>query len=190
MKKLLALLPVLLLTGCFLQPKEMESGLQLRTRVVTSPGCSFSAAITADYGDRLHTFTLDCTADSEGTVSFTVSEPESIRGITGTLDGSTGALTFGDTVMAFPMLADGQVSPVSAPWIFLKTLRSGYITSAGKDGEGIRLSIDDSYEDDALHLDILLNSENQPTNAAIRYRERQILSVVIEDFKTEPNPAA
>ncbi len=38
----------------------------------------------------------------------------------------------------------------------MKTLRSGYITSAGMDGGRLRLTIDDSYEDDALHLDIWL----------------------------------
>ena len=85
--------------------------------------------------------------------------------------------------MAFPLLAEGQVSPVSAPWLLMKTLRSGYLTSCGTEDGTLRLSIDDSYEDDALHLDIWLNEEELPKHGEILWQGRRILSVAVENFR-------
>ena len=72
---------------------------------------------------------MDCKADSSGNLTFTVVKPETISGITGTLSGDGGNLTFDDTALHFELMAENQLSPVSAPWILIKTLRNGYITS-------------------------------------------------------------
>ena len=109
-------------------------------------------------------------------------KPESIAFISGKLDGRDGALTFEETALYFPMLADNQLSPISAPWLLVKTLRGGCLTSAGTAGEYTRLSIDDSYADDALHLDIWLDKQNAPIKAEILFRERKILSLDVKNF--------
>ena len=80
------------------------------------------------------------------------------------------------------MLADGQVSPVSGPWILMKTLRSGYLTSCGMEAGCIRVAIDDSYADDALHLDIWLDEKDLPKRGEILWKGRRILSLDIENF--------
>lgn len=180
-----AMLAAVLLAGCSGVPKEMERGLALRTKLLSAGECSFDGEITADYGDKLYTFSLSCVGDSKGAVRFLVTQPEAISGITGVLDSDDGALTFGDTVLAFPMLAGGQLSPVSTPWLFLKTLRGGYITSAGMEGEYLRLSIDDSYAEDALHLDIWLDGDDVPVRTEVRFRERKILSMNVSNFRME-----
>lgn len=177
------LLTLLLLTGCSDSRARIDRAMELRSRLLSSDGCGFTAEITADYGDELHTFSMDCTCDSQGNLSFTVTEPETISGITGTIAQDGGRLTFDDTALEFPLLADDQLTPVSAPWIFLKTLRGGYLTSAGEEGELLRLTIDDSYEEDALHLDIWLNADNTPVRADILYDGRRILSLSIADFR-------
>ena len=87
-----------------------------------------------------------------------------------------------ETALCFPLLTDGQLSPASAPWIFLKTLRSGYLTSACMEDEMLRLTMDDTYEENALHLDIWLDGERIPVRADILYDGRRILSVEVEDF--------
>lgn len=186
MKKAAAvLLAVLLLTGCSQKNKSMEQGLKLRTQLQGSSGCSFDVDITADYGDKSHSFSLQCQADNQGGVQFTVTKPDSISGITGTLDGTDGALTFDDVALHFPLLADNQVTPVSAPWVLMKTLRSGCITSAGSAGDDARLSIDDSYDRDALHLDVWLDKQNTPVKAEILFRERKILSLDVKNFRIQ-----
>ena len=107
-----------------------------------------------------------------------------ITGITGKVSDAGGKLTFDDTALQFDLMAEEQVTPVSAPWILMKTLRSGYITSAGMDGGRLRLTIDDSYEDDALHLDIWLGEDDCPEDAEILYKERRILSLKVTNFET------
>lgn len=180
-KRAIFLLFFVFLTGCAGSEK-IERGMALRSTLLRSSG-SFHTAILADYGEKSHSFAMDCIFDDTGDLTFTVTEPESIAGITGSVRDSGGTLTFDETVLYFELLTDEQLSPVSAPWIFLKTLRSGYLTSAGEDGELLRLSIDDSYEEDALHLDIWLDSRDIPRRAEIVYDGRRILSMEVENFR-------
>ena len=182
MKKLSVLLIVLLfLGGCSGKQEELERAMTLRAKLLASE-CSFDAKITADYGDKLYVFAMTCQGDSRGNLTFTVTEPESIAGIKGILSQDGGKLTFDDTALAFPMMADDQLTPVSAPWIFLKTLRGGYLTSANTEEELLHLTIDDSYEEDALQLDIWLDGQNHPVQADILYDGRRILTVQVSNF--------
>lgn len=183
MKKWVPVLAVFLcLTGCGGENKELERGLSLRARVLQAQGCSFSAKVTADYGDKVYDFAMDCRADGEGALSFSVTAPETIAGITGTISQQGGTLTFDDTALAFPILAEGLPSPISGPWLLVKALRSGPITSAGREEDRLRLSLDDSYEDTALHLDVWCDGEDRPVLAEIWYDGRTILTLSIENF--------
>lgn len=182
MKRILALfLVVLFCSGCAGQGGELERAMELRSKLLARP-VSFQANITADYGDVLHTFSLSCQTDTKGNVTFIVTEPESIRDIEGTISAGAGKLTFEDKVIAFDLLADGQLSPVSAPWVFMKALRSGYLTSCGKEGEYLRLAVDDSYADDALHLDIWLGEGDLPVRAEILWQGSRVLSMEVGNF--------
>ena len=183
MKKGLALVVVVLcLCGCSAE-SEMEQAMRFRDMLLSGNGCSFTAHITADYGDELQEFTMDCTGDNQGNLKFSVTEPESISGITGSASEAGGALTFDDTALHFDLMAQDALSPVSAPWILVRTLRSGYITSACREEETIRLSVEDSFEEDSLRLDIWLNTGGMPEHADIFYGGRRILSVDVENFQ-------
>lgn len=183
MKKCTVLvLLLLLLSGCSGMPDEMQRGMELRSQLLQAAGCSFTAKITADYGDKIHTFTMNCQADSKGDTAFTLLEPDSISGITGKLSGTGGTLTYDNAALCFELLADEQLSPVSAPWILVNTLRSGCMVSACREEEQLLLSVDDSYEEDPLRLDIWLNTDNIPEQADILYDGRRILSVSVMNF--------
>ncbi len=156
--------------------------MNLRAKMIASD-LAFDAKVTADYGDKSYTFSLNCKADTKGTLTFTVLEPASIAGITGQISANRGKLTFEDTALGFELMADGQISPVAAPWVLIQTLRSGYLTSCCREGELLRLSIDDSYEDDALHLDIWLDAGDIPKNADIYWQGRRLLTVEVENFR-------
>ena len=184
MKKIvmLLLLPFVLM-GCGGKNQQLEQVMDFRADLLASMGCSFEAVITADYQDSLYTFTVSCRSDENGGLTFTVIEPETISGISGRINAEGGALTFDEEVLAFEMLADGQLTPVAAPWIFIKTLRGGYIASCGEAGELTRASIDDSYEEDALRLDIWFDERNKPVRAEILYADRRILSLEVKNFE-------
>lgn len=184
MKRAAALVCILiLLSGCSSKNTELERGMALRSKLLSAEKVSFDAQIQADYGDKLHTFSMSCETDSLGNLSFTVTAPETISGITGSISQEGGKLTFDDVALQFDLMADDQLSPISAPWILMKTLRSGYLTSGCTEEEQVRLTIDDSYEDDALQLDIWLDGGDLPSRAEILYDGRKILSLSVSNFQ-------
>lgn len=184
MKKAALLLMIAwVLTGCSEENREMEAALSLRDSLLSGNGCAFSANLTADYGDALYEFSLDCEADALGNVDFSVTGPETIAGITGTMSETGGKLTFDETALQFELMAEDTLSPVSAPWLFVKTLRSGCITSVGNEDNMLRLSIDDSYRDDALRLDIWLEQDRTPIRAEVLQEGTRILTMTVRDFR-------
>ena len=178
------LLAVMLLTGCSGENVELERMMTFRASLLSGMGCSFQAVITADYQEELYQFTLDCRCDERGTLQFTVVEPESISGISGEISGEGGKLTFdNEEALAFETLADGQVTPVTAPWLLVKTLRGGYVTSCGMEEDLLQVSIDDSYQEDALRLDIWFTADDFPKHAEILWADRRILSLEVTNFE-------
>lgn len=182
MKRFLALFSLVLLTGCTGSGDALDVVMALRADLLAAGSC-FRAVITADYGDAVHTFTMDCRSDTTGGLEFTVVEPESISGISGTVSREGGALTFDEAVLAFPLLADGQFSPVSAPWVLMQTLRGGYVTSCGEENGVIRATINDSYGEDALQLDIWLDGSGLPDRAEILWDGWRVLTMEVENFE-------
>lgn len=184
MKKLLAaLLALVILTGCTGKRDEMDRVMTLRATLLACEMCTFDAKITADYGDAVQTFSLRCEGRSDGTLGFEVLEPDTISGITGRFAAGKGELTFDDVALAFPLLADGQVTPVSAPWILLKTLLGGYLTACSMEEDLLRVTINDSYEEDALQLEVWLDSEDRPVQAEIVYDGRRIITMEVGSFQ-------
>ena len=182
MKRIIAVgLFLLFLCGCSVQQSELDPALKLRSKLQTA-GCRFDAEITADYGDKTYQFSLSCEADSAGNVRFAVLSPESISGITGKIQQGSGSLTFDDTALAFSLLADGLVSPVSGPWVMLKALRGGYIRSCCTEDGLLRLTVNDSYDENAHTLDIWLDENSQPIRADIFAENRRILTVTVKSF--------
>lgn len=182
MKILAVVISLLLLSGCTGKDAELQRAMELRTRLLGAC-CSFDAEITADYGSSIQTFRVYCEGNAQGNLGFSVTAPESIQGITGRIESGEGKLTFQDTALAFPLLAEEQLSPVSSPWIFWNTLRGGYLTAAGMEDDLLRLTIDESYEEDALTVDIWLDETDHPIRAEILYDGRRILTLTIENFQ-------
>lgn len=185
-KCLAAVFTLLLLSGCSRTDRDLNRAMALRQKVLSAELCSFEADITADYGDTLHSFSVSCQGDRQGNIHFTVTKPETIAGITGTVSETGGQLTFDETALQFELLADDQLSPVSSPWIFLRTLRSGYLMNAGQEGDSLRVGARDSYEENALMVDLWLNPEDLPERSEILYGGRKILTLEISDFRMEP----
>ena len=183
MKQIAAVfLSLVLLTGCTGKRDELDRAMKLRANLLGCLGCSFDVTITADYGDSYYTFVMNCQATGRGDLQFTVLQPESIAGITGEISSGEGKLTFDDVALHFPLLADDQVTPVSGPWILMKTLLGGYLTAAAEEDDLLHLTIHDSYEEDALQLEIWLDGEDEPVNAEILYDGRRVVTMTVENF--------
>ena len=183
MKKIAAVfLSLVLLTGCTGKRDELDRAMKLRANLLGCRGCSFDVTVTAEYGDSYYTFVMNCQATGRGDLQFTVLQPESIAGITGEISSGEGKLTFDDVALHFPLLADDQVTPVSGPWILMKTLLGGYLTAANEEDDLLHLTIHDSYEEDALQMEIWLDGEDEPVNAEILYDGRRIVTMTVENF--------
>lgn len=182
MKLVCCLLAVMtVITGCSSENKLISEALQFRETLLSSNGCGFSAEITADYGDSVTRFSMACQSDASGKTLFEITQPQSIAGIKGIISDQGGSIEFEDKALYFPLLTDELLTPASAPWILLRTLRSGYITSACMEESLLHVTVNDDYEDDALMLDIWLEGEC-PVRADILHDGKRILSVQVENF--------
>ena len=177
------LMLVCMLTGCGNSNPEMEKVLDLRQKLLSANQCRFETEVTADYGDKLFVYTASCIMDGNGDLTVTVTSPESIQDITLSISDDGGRIVFAEQALHFPLLAEDALSPVSAPWIVMKTLRSGYLTSVCTEDGGMHLTIHDGYSEDALMADIRLDGNDCPFRADILHEGVRILSLTIRDFQ-------
>ena len=143
----------------------MEEALALRSRCLGGD-VSFRTEIRADYITNIECFTL---------------EPYDIDGIRGTVTGTGGTVDFDDVVLGYPLLAEGRLSPLASPWVLMKALREGCIVAVGREGDTLHLTIDDSYADNALTLEIWLE-EGQVEAAEIAWEGRRCVTMTVEVF--------
>ena len=76
-----------------------------------------------------------------------------------------------------------MLSPVSAPWVLLKALRSGYLAACAETQSGLRLTLQDSYAENALQVDVWTDQEGIPVFAEMLWQGQRILSVKIDNFR-------
>lgn len=183
MRKVMAVLMVLvLLSGCAGTEETQDRLLRLR-QTLSEKESQFVANIHADFGETVYDFTLMCHFDTEGNMTFEVQLPQTISGVTGKVSAAGGALTFDDTSVAFSLLADGELTPVSAPWLMMKGLRGGYLAAWSSQGNRLVLTVDDSYENSPMQFRFVLDNEMSLLSGDILWDGRRILSVTAEDFR-------
>ena len=180
MKRILPLFLVFLL-GCSGPDPAMETALDLRSRCLASPTVRFRAEIRADYITGFDEFTLDCETSPDGAVAFRVASPEEIADICGTVRRDEGTVEFDGAVLAYPLMAQERLSPLSGPWVVMKAIRSGCIIAAGQEGELTRVTIDDSYAENALTVDVWLE-EGQVIQAEVAWEGLRCLVMTFDDF--------
>ena len=182
MKRILAVLMlIMVLCGCGGEADEMGRAMALRKRLQQCTGCTFDAVVTADYGSATYTFSMNCSLDSEKNLSFIVTDPDTISGIKGIISKEGGKLTFEDAILAFEMLAEGQLTPVSAPWILVNSLCSGYISLCGTENDGMRIGIDDTYRDESFRIESWTDETDLPLRGEIIWQGRRILTVDVRN---------
>ena len=182
MKRMLAgIFAALILSGCSSSESEMDKVLNLRSRLQSS-SFTFDSVVTADYLDKVYSFAMKCEVNESGELTFQVTSPETLAGISGNVSNDGGKFTFDDRVLLFETIADGLITPVTSPWVVIKSLRSGYIRSTGKEGSGTHIQLNDSYNEEALYLDVWTDQDDLPETAEIYWEGRRILSLEIENF--------
>ena len=183
MKKVMALLTaMLMIVGCSIKKDGQNDLLKLREGI-SGKQYAFLAIIHADFGENTNDFKLDCMFDTAGNMTFSIVAPDRISGITGKIHSSGGELTFDDKAVAFHLLADGNISPVCAPWLAMRGLRSGFISSWGSEDEGKVFTIDDTFEGLNINFRVLITRDLQVKSVEIYWEDRCILSIAVENFR-------
>lgn len=168
------------LTACTWQKGADDPGMSLRKNLMNGNGCSFRCKVTADYGDSISAFSMDCVSSQNEDMTFTLLAPETIQGIGGEISHGEGALTFEDKVLIVQLLADGQLTPLCSPWLMVRTLMRGVIRASGSDGEVI---YDDVYSDEPFQMFAEFTEGGVPAQCAFVWQGRRILTVEVESFE-------
>lgn len=177
---------LLLLCACSGSGKDgdLQSAIDFRADYLGAASCSYTAEVTADYGETIYAFTMDCISKPDGTTELTVTEPESIAGITAQVTGDNGEITFDGMSLDFGTLAEGNVIPVAAPAVTADCWREAYIASAGREDGKYRVSYERGYEHETLQVDTWFSTEkNIPIYAEICYNDICVLKVTITGFQ-------
>lgn len=176
---LILLLAVALLSGCAGTEGEEKEFSAFRENLAGT--VSFQVDISADYIDSVERFSLDCTRDPSGLLTFRVTEPEEIREITGTVSGDTGSLSFDDTVLAFPLMIRERISPVSGPWLVLHALDKGYLTALTREGELLHAALEADLNGTGVTVDVWLQGEAL-VSGEIAWQGIRQMTLVFRDF--------
>lgn len=189
-RRLIAILVLILLmfSSCTKegQHSELQPAMDFRAGLLNSGGAQFTAEVTADYGEEVYTFTLDCKYVTDGTTEIDVAAPDTLCGIKAQIENDTGRLTFFDTELTFGTLADGTVTPLSAPAVLGRCWQSAYIASSGKEEKTLRVSYEDGFDADQLLVDTWFSQKGIPIYAEICYNESCVLKLTISDFSLLP----
>ena len=94
-----------LLCGCSRTDRNLERIMLLREKIISSSECNYNVVVTADYSDRVFSFEMQCIMNREGVMTFQVTQPLTISGLTGNISYEKGAITFDDQILAFETLA-------------------------------------------------------------------------------------
>ena len=94
----------------------MQRALDFRTALLQSGGCAFTAEVTADYGEQVYRFTMDCTWSPDGGAALTLTAPQTLEGIRAEVSADGARVVYEDTAVGFESLAGGRLAPMALPY--------------------------------------------------------------------------
>ena len=182
MRRLLAVAVLIcLLAGCAGEESLLSHAIKFRADLVQAGGCSFTAEITADYGDTVQIFTATCETDATGVTRLTILKPETLTGITATVTDEGGTITYDGMELEFGLLANGNVIPAAAPCLLVSCWSKAYIASAGQEETRYRASYQKDFDKKMLIVDTYFE-KGIPICAEVCYNDSRILKIMISEF--------
>lgn len=133
----------LLLSGCQAAGganSPQEQALIIRGEYLESAGCTAKLDVTADYGQRVYTYTVDVSVAEEETV-LTVADPQELAGVIARVNGTDSWLEYDGAVLETGPLDGDGLTPLSAVPALLESARSGFIDSCNLETLGNRAAL-------------------------------------------------
>ena len=154
--------------------------------LLQSGGGSFTAAITADYGESAASFTLDCVFSPETGASVTVTEPESIAGIQAQVKDTAASVSYDGMQLGLGSLANGNLAPLAAPYVLGQCWAGEYIDATGTEDGLLRTTYRMGYEEKELVVDTWFSQEPlAPVRAELSFEGRMVLRADISAFSMQ-----
>lgn len=156
----LVLLMSLLLCGCVGNTSDNELTLQLRSDFLSREGCAGTAAITADYGQRVYDYNLEFSETGADGLTMVITAPEEVAGITAKVDEGQTFLSFDGVQLETGPLNDQGLSPMDALPTLFAAMETGYIAETGTEFFGetevLRICCRDPKKEPGRGLETLL----------------------------------
>lgn len=123
-----------LLAGCGPSAKEDDAlALQLRSDFLSREGYSGTMEVTADYDQRVYTYTVDFVSQKQEGLTMTLRAPESLAGLTAHIAGGQTQLEFDGVQLETGPLNQEGLSPMDALPALMTAMESGYISDVGEE---------------------------------------------------------
>lgn len=119
------------------QSGPQQRALAIRTEYLAADGCTAKLDVTADYGQRVYTYTVDVSVTG-GESALTVIAPEELAGITARLTDGESQLEYDGAVLETGPLSGDALTPLSAVPALLEYARSGFMDSCAAEQLGER----------------------------------------------------
>lgn len=159
----------------------LEPAIEFRAALLQAGGCTFHAKIEADFGDRVELFAVDCDCSTDGTARLTITEPETLAGITAAVTERGGKITYDGMSVDFGLLANGNVIPAAAPVLTALSWYGEYISAAGWEDEVYRVTYEKDYDEKRLQIDTYFKND-LPFSSEVCYNNQRILKLDISDY--------
>jgi len=183
MKVALVVVALSVLTGCNQKKDTVQEAMDFRTELMESGGCEFTAEITANLGSRVYDFTLDCHYFTEPqSLELTVTAPETIEGITATIEGEEAKVSFDGAGLELGTTAGGNIPPLVFPKLLGDAWYGGYIDSVSEDDDGSIVQYRLGQDDDEILVYTYFDSEMVPYYAEVFDDTVGILTASLENF--------
>lgn len=148
------LMMTLLLAGCGGEKDNgisaQERALQLRTDYLAASGCSGTAVVSADYGERVYGFTLDFSWLRGGDTVLTVTAPEELKGLCATVGPGESRLEFQGMSLGTGELTGEGLTPLEFLPLIMTDVDSGFMAECSfetnEDRETLRILFRDPEE--------------------------------------------
>ena len=187
MRRITAIISVLCLLlalgGCGGGTDAMQQALDLRTAILDAGGCTFAASVTANLGDTVCQFGLDCQFSPQTGTRLTVKEPEEIAGLTADVAADGVTVSFDGALLVFGPLAAGLVSALTGPSLAAGAWTQEYIRDAGLEDGAVRFTCLTGFDEAELQIDTWLDERGLPCRCEISSSGTLILACQITDFQ-------
>ena len=124
----LMMIPLLTACGGGAGSGSEELALTIRGEYLSAGGCTAQAEITADYGQRVYTYTVQLDVEGEET-ALTVTAPEMVAGVRARCAGGESWLEYDGAVLETGPLTPDGLSPLGGAAALWEAARSGFMDS-------------------------------------------------------------